>query len=42
MEDKIKFALGTYGVNLKLNLKLKQFVLFGLRFSVCIAQQLQG
>lgn len=32
MKDKIKFALGTVGVDLDLGLKLEEFVFFGLLF----------
>lgn len=42
MKDKIKFALGTAGIDLDLGLKLEEFVLFDLCFSVCTTQQLQG
>lgn len=42
MKDKIKFALGTVGIDVDLGIKLEEFVFFGLHFSVCTMQQLQG
>lgn len=33
MKDKIKFALGTVGIDLDLGFRLEEFALFGLHFS---------
>lgn len=42
MKDKIKIALDTVGIDLDLGLRLEEFALFGLHFSVCTIQQRQG